>query len=71
MGSAAKLGVSKPAITRALDRLTEFDLVRRKTDPLDRRSVLAQRTVAGRASYVTSKKYLLMPEEKPSESRID
>ena len=33
--------------TRALDRLSEFDLVRRKTDPLDRRSVLIQRTVAG------------------------
>ena len=46
-GLAAKLDVSKPAITRALDRLTEFDLVRRKTDPLDRRSVLVQRTVAG------------------------
>ena len=37
-GLAAKLAVSKPAITRALDRLSEFDLVRRKTDPLDRRS---------------------------------
>jgi DNA-binding transcriptional regulator GbsR (MarR family) len=38
-GLAANLNVSKPAITRALDRLTEFDLVRRKTDPLDRRSI--------------------------------
>ena len=46
-GLAAKLNVSKPAITRALDRLSEFDLVRRKTDPLDRRSVLVQRTVVG------------------------
>ena len=46
-GLAAKLGVSKPAITRALDRLSEFDLVRRKTDPLDRRSVLVQRTATG------------------------
>jgi hypothetical protein len=40
---------SKPAITRALDRLSEFDLVRRKTDPLDRRSVLVQRTATGMA----------------------
>jgi DNA-binding MarR family transcriptional regulator len=48
-GLAARLGVSKPAITRALDRLTEFDLVKRKTDPLDRRSVLVQRTPAGLA----------------------
>jgi len=46
-GLAANLNVSKPAITRALDRLSEFDLVRRKTDPLDRRSVLVQRTIAG------------------------
>jgi DNA-binding MarR family transcriptional regulator len=48
-GLAAKLNVSKPAITRALDRLSEFDLVRRKTDPLDRRSVLAQSTATGMA----------------------
>jgi DNA-binding MarR family transcriptional regulator len=41
--------VSKPAITRALDRLSEFDLVRRKKDPLDRRSVLVQRTTTGTA----------------------
>jgi DNA-binding MarR family transcriptional regulator len=46
-GLAAELSVSKPAITRALDRLSEFDLVRRKTDPLDRRSVLVQRTATG------------------------
>ena len=48
-GLAVKLNVSKPAIPRALDRLSEFDLVRRKTDPLDRRSVLVQRTAAGMA----------------------
>jgi DNA-binding MarR family transcriptional regulator len=46
-GLAANLNVSKPAITHALDRLTEFDLVRRKIDPLDRRSILVQRTMAG------------------------
>ena len=34
-GMASKLNVSKPAITRALDRLTEFDLVRREDDPND------------------------------------
>src|SRR6202035_3082934 len=45
-GLAANLHVSKPAITRALDRLAEFDLVRRKTDPQDRRSILGQRTMA-------------------------
>jgi len=41
--------VSKPAITRALDRLGELDLARRKVDPLDRRSVLVQRTLKGAA----------------------
>jgi len=46
---AADLNVSKPAITRALDRLGEFDLARRKLDPMDRRSVLVQRTVGGAA----------------------
>jgi DNA-binding MarR family transcriptional regulator len=48
-GLAAALNVSKPAITRALDRLGELDLARRKTDPADRRSVLVQRTVKGAA----------------------
>jgi DNA-binding MarR family transcriptional regulator len=46
-GLAAELDVARPAITRALDRLAEFDLVRRKTDPLDRRSILVQRTATG------------------------
>ncbi len=46
-GLAAQLNVSKPAITRALDRLGELDLARRKVDPADRRSVLVQRTVKG------------------------
>lgn len=48
-GLAADLNVSKPAITRALDRLGELDLARRKVDPLDRRSVLVQRTIKGTA----------------------
>ncbi|MBS0960175.1 MULTISPECIES: MarR family transcriptional regulator [Acetobacter] len=48
-GLASSLNVSKPAITRALDRLGEFDLARRKVDPLDRRSVLVQRTPKGAA----------------------
>ena len=48
-GLAADLNVSKPAITRALDRLGELDLARRKVDPMDRRSVLVQRTIKGQA----------------------
>ena len=57
-GLAAYLNVSKPAITRALDRLSEFDLVRRKTDPLDRRSILVQRTLAGTAFVRDLKKII-------------
>ena len=46
-GLADELKVSKPAITRALDRLSELGLVKRKVDENDRRSVLIQRTVKG------------------------
>jgi DNA-binding MarR family transcriptional regulator len=48
-GLARHLRVSKPAITRAFDRLSEVGLMRRKVDPLDRRSVVAVRTEAGQA----------------------
>src|SRR3978361_1880736 len=48
-GLAAELNVSKPAITRALDRLGELSLARRKVDPIDRRSVLVQQTQQGHA----------------------
>jgi DNA-binding MarR family transcriptional regulator len=46
-GLAALLGISKPAVTRALDRLGTLNLARRKRDAADRRSVLVQRTVKG------------------------
>ena len=46
-GLAATLGISKPAITRALDRLSVLGFIRRKHDPEDRRIVLVQRTVSG------------------------
>lgn len=46
-GLAAHLEVSKPAVTRAIDRLTELGLLRRQTDESDRRSVLIQRTQTG------------------------
>ena len=48
-GLANLLKVSKPAITRAVNRLTGLDMVRRKPDPDDKRSVLIQRTVRGSA----------------------
>ena len=46
-GLAQSLKVSKPAITRAVNRLSELGLARRKTDEADRRSVFIQRTVKG------------------------
>ena len=42
-----RLGISKPAICRALDTLSTLDLVRRKKDEEDRRNVFIQRTVNG------------------------
>lgn len=46
-GLARSLAISKPAVTRALDVLGRLDLVRRRRDPADKRSVLVQRTVKG------------------------
>jgi len=46
-GLSAELNISKPAVTRALDRLGQLDFVRRKVDEDDRRSVLVQRTLKG------------------------
>jgi DNA-binding MarR family transcriptional regulator len=46
-GLARELNMSKPAVTRALDRLGDLDFVRRKRDERDKRNVLVQRTVAG------------------------
>jgi DNA-binding MarR family transcriptional regulator len=58
-GLATSLNVSKPAITRALDRLRELDLARRKVDPLDRRSVLVQRTPKG-SSFLRNLRSIMM-----------
>ena len=46
-GMASILSISKPAVTRALDRLGSYDLVRRKVDEADHRSIFIQRTVKG------------------------
>lgn len=46
-GLAERLKVSKPVITRALDTMGKLGLVTRSRDPLDRRNVIIQRTVAG------------------------
>jgi len=46
-GLAATRNISKPAISRALDRLGRLGFIRRKRDETDRRNVLVQRTVKG------------------------
>lgn len=46
-GLAETLNMSKPAVTRALDRLGRLGYLKRRTDADDRRSVLIQRTVKG------------------------
>ncbi|CAH2601254.1 MarR family transcriptional regulator [Rhodovastum atsumiense] len=66
-GLAAELKIAKPAITRALDRLGEFDLARRKVDPLDRRSVLVQRTVKG-AAFLRELRNLMAAAANPAKS---
>ena len=44
---AAKLDVSKPVITRALDAMGKLGLVTRRRDVTDLRNALIQRTVQG------------------------
>lgn len=46
-GLAKTLKISKPAVSRALDRLGELGYIRRQRDELDRRNVLVQRATAG------------------------
>ncbi len=46
-GLAAELSMSKPAVTRALNRLSALGFLKRSPDEADRRSVLVKRTVAG------------------------
>jgi DNA-binding MarR family transcriptional regulator len=46
-GLAARLNVTKPVITRALDSMGALKLVSRHRDELDKRNVLVKRTVEG------------------------
>lgn len=46
-GLAARLGVAKPVITRALDTMGALGLLSRQRDERDRRNVLVRRTVEG------------------------
>ena len=51
-GLALALKISKPAVSRALDRLGELGYIRRQRDDLDRRNVLVQKTASG-AGFLT------------------
>ena len=57
-GLAAALNVSKPAVTRALDRLAESDFIKRETDKSDRRSVIVRRTPKGSTYLGTLNGYM-------------
>jgi DNA-binding MarR family transcriptional regulator len=46
-GLAARLGVTKPVITRALDTMGALKLLSRHRDEKDKRNVLVRRTVDG------------------------
>lgn len=52
-GLAARLGVSKPVITRALNTLSALGLLRRKKDEKDLRNVLVEYTPSG-ATFLKS-----------------
>jgi DNA-binding MarR family transcriptional regulator len=69
-GLAARLEVSKPAITRSLDRLTELGLAKRAPDPRDRRSVLVTRTRRG-SDYLTDLRTYITAAVKEDTDRAD
>jgi DNA-binding MarR family transcriptional regulator len=48
-GLAAQLKISRPTVTRALDRLAELGFVQRQVEPGDRRSIIVERTLAGKS----------------------
>ena len=56
---AAELNVSKPAITRGLDRLGELGFTKREIDPLDRRSIIVRKTPKGSAYLHTLGGYMV------------
>ncbi len=62
-GLAETLHVTKPVITRALDRMGELGLVDRVRDDRDRRNVVIKRTVGG-ALYLEKLGDLIIREAK-------
>ena len=64
-GLASTLNISKPAISRALDRLGRLGFIRRKRDDADRRNVLVQRTVKG-SVFLTEFSHLVLKSQQAS-----
>jgi DNA-binding MarR family transcriptional regulator len=62
-GLASTLNISKPAISRALDRLGRLGFIRRKRDDADRRNVLVQRTVKGSVFLTEFSQLLLVSQQ--------
>ena len=62
---AATLEISKPAISRSLDRLVELNLAKRGPDARDGRSVLVLRTMEGTA-FMSDLRSLLVAGHKAS-----
>lgn len=52
-GLASQLNIAKPAITRAVDKLSALGFVKRQTDEKDRRIIKVERTIQG-AAFVTA-----------------
>ena len=69
-GLAERLGVAKPAVTRALDRLSALGYVRRKADDSDRRSILVQRTVKGSVFLSEFAEIIVQSAEESAEENI-
>jgi DNA-binding MarR family transcriptional regulator len=65
-GLAARLDISKPAVTRSLDRLEELSMAKRGPDPRDRRSVLVLRTRRGQDFLNELQKLLVASARQPA-----
>ena len=67
-GLAAQLNISKPAISRSLDRLCDLGLAGREPDPRDRRSVLVVPSEAGQ-DHVAALKQMMAEASRPTTPR--
>ncbi len=67
-GLAALFNISKPAISRSLDRLCELGLAGREPDPRDRRSVLVVASQAGQ-DHVAALRQMLTEAARPTQPK--